>query len=104
MKKAISRDMDINGRLVVPKEMRRELMLRKLEDTINLDKDTGAVEVNMYMDGDRLIIERKNPSVCFAAHLKSQRELCTYYNPGPVFCQHGPLLFQALTSEFAYCN
>ncbi len=65
MKKAISRDMDINGRLVVPKEMRRELMLRKLEDTINLDKDTGAVEVNMYMDGDRLIIERKNPACAF---------------------------------------
>ena len=44
------------------------------------------------------------PSVCFAAHIKSLRELCTYYNPGPVFCQHGPLLFQAQPIEFAYCN
>lgn len=65
MRKEISREMDITGRLVIPKEMRKELMLRKNEDPDNPNLETGAVEVSMYMEDDKLIIKRKNPSCVF---------------------------------------
>lgn len=85
MRKEISREMDITGRLVIPKEMRRELMLRKNEDNDKPNLETGPIEVSMYMEDDKLIIKRKNPSCVFCG---TESNLGLKYRDGHIckFC------------------
>ena len=65
MSRGISREMDVNGRVTIPKEMREELRFQKLLDPDHPDKDSATLELNMYMVDDKLIVERKNPSCAF---------------------------------------
>ncbi len=85
MRKEISREMDLSGRIVIPKDIRKALMFRKIDDPDNPNLDTDTIEVSMYMEDDKLIIKRKNPSCVFCG---TESNLAVKYRDGHIckFC------------------
>ncbi len=81
MRKEISREMDITGRIVIPKEIRTALRLGKNENPDKPNMETGTVKVDMYVEDDKLIIKRKNPSCVFCG---TEDDLAVSYRNGHI--------------------